>query len=91
MELINIKHNLQIHCCSGQAVPGQITLCLCLNLRRVLSLRLWYCSVLPLDSNAKTVGGERILFVRHKPGRLNASPAEGFFQSSSSIFPPEIP
>lgn len=36
--LINIKPNLQIHCCSDQTVPDQITLCLCETLSPVLTL-----------------------------------------------------
>lgn len=91
MELINIKHNLQIHCCSGQAVPGQITLCLCLNMRRVLSLRLWYRSVLPLDSNAKTEGGEQILFGATNRGDSTPLRLKGSFKALLPYFLQKFP
>lgn len=76
MELINIKHNLQIHCRSGQTVPGQITLCLCLNLSHVLSLRLWYLEVFPLDSSAKAARGQQTPFVHHSTWGRSASLTE---------------
>lgn len=85
MELINIKHNLQIHCCSGQAVPGQITLCLCLNLSHVLRLRLCELPMFPFDSNAGIPGGEQKFLVHHSRHRFRTSMADLSFQNCPPI------